>query len=112
MKGAYVVLKHIYMPIAEGENRGKTQVHEECEFLDVIRPKHTNYATVIMDVMNRKFIKNRARSAGATYEDLEAHIIRGYKDKYKQFLTAVGAELPVELQEVEVTDDTVVPTEE
>lgn len=101
MKGAYIVLTHKYTPVLHGPDKGKTQVHETCEFVDRVRDKHLFEATVIMDVMNRKLTKNRAKEQGAVYEDMEAHMIKGYSDKYTEFLKLVGAPLPPEPPVVE-----------
>jgi hypothetical protein len=94
MKKAFVVLTHTHVPVTEGMHKGKFQVHEVVEFVDAVRNKHTSNATIIMDVINRKLVKNRARDSGATYELIEAHVVKGYGDKYKQFLEIVGVELP------------------
>ncbi len=96
MKGAYIVLTHKYTPVLRGPDKGKTQVHETCEFVDRVRDKHLYEATVIMDVYKRKLLKNRAKEQGAVYEDMEAHMIKGYADKYTEFLKLVGAPLPPE----------------
>lgn len=94
MKKAFVVLSHTHVPVTEGPHKGKFQVHEVVEFVDAVRNKHTSNATVIMDVINRKLVKNRARDSGATYELIEAHIVKGYGPKYKQFLEIVGVDIP------------------
>ena len=47
-----------------------------------------------MDVVKRELIKNAAREKGADYDDIEAHMIKGYADKYKLFLESAGAEIP------------------
>lgn len=99
MKGAYVVLTHTHVLINEpGPHKGKFQVHEMVEFVDRVRDKHASNATAIMDVLNRKLIKNRAKDSGATFELIEAHVVKGYGEKYRQFLTIVGAEIPEILQ--------------
>lgn len=100
MKGAYVVLSHTHVLINDpGPNKGKFQVHELVEFVDMVRNKHLSNATAIMDVKKRKLLKNRARDSGATYEHIEAHVVKGYKDKYRDFLELVGAEYPADLFE-------------
>ena len=106
MKGAYVVLTHTHVPVTEGPHKGKFQVHEMVEFVDAIRSKHETRATIIMDVKKRKFLKNRARDNGATYELIEAHLAKGYKDKYVEFLNIVGAEVPAILTEQPKVEET------
>lgn len=101
MKGAYIILTHTHVPVTEGPHKGKFQVHEMVEFVDAVRNKHTSNATIIMDALSRKFLKNRAKESGATYELIEAHIVKGYGEKYKQFLEIVGAEIPDILQQKE-----------
>jgi hypothetical protein len=106
MKGVYVILTHRYSPVNEGPDKGKMQVHETCEFVDRIKDRHTIEATVIMDVENRKLVKNRAREQGATFEDMEQHMIKSYGHKYRTLLEIAGVEVPAEL--LEVTADQVV----
>lgn len=101
MKNAYIVLLHTHVPVTEGPHKGKFQVHEVIEFVDALRDKHLTKSTAILDVLKRKVIKNRAKESGATYELLEQHIIKGYRDKYKEFLELVGAEVPAELMKKE-----------
>jgi hypothetical protein len=113
MKGAFVVLSHTHVLINDpGPNKGKFQVHELVEFVDMVRNKHLSNATAIMDVKKRKLLKNRARDSGAGYDDIERHVIKGYKDKYREFLDLVGAEYPADLFEApkpkkEETEETV-----
>ena len=104
MRGAYVILTHTHVPVNEGPNKGKFQVHEMVEFVDAVRNKHSAQATAIMDVQKRKLLKNRAKDSGATYELLEAHVVKGYKEKYREFLNLVGAEIP-EILEEKVADE-------
>lgn len=100
MRGAFVVLSHTHVIINDpGPHKGKFQVHELVEFVDSLKNKHYSNATAIMDVKGRKLLKNRARDSGATYQDIEAHVVKGYGNKYREFLDLVGAEYDVELFE-------------
>ena len=104
-KGAYLVLTHSHFPISKGEQKGKIQTTETCEFLDRYKSKHLQSATIIMDCLKREFVKNTYRQDGLTYDQIEEHVIKGYADKYKKFLELVGAEIPeallLEKEEVE-----------
>jgi len=91
---AFIILTHTYKPVTQGPNKGKVQVSESCEFVKYVKTRHLQTASVIMDVVKRELIKNAAREKGADYDDIEAHMIKGYADKYKLFLEAVGAEIP------------------
>lgn len=91
---AFIILTHTYKPVTQGPDKGKVQVHESCQFVKYVKTKHLQSASVIMDVMNRILIKNAAREKGADYDDIEDHMIKGYANKYKLFLEAVGAEIP------------------
>jgi len=93
-KGAYLILSHSHFPIQRGENKGKVQTTETCEFLDTYKKRHLQTATVIMDVLKREFIKNTFRQDGVTYDQIEEHVIKGYADKYRKFLELVGAAIP------------------
>lgn len=91
---AFIILTHTYQPVTQGPDKGKVQVHESCEFVKSVKTKHLQTASIIMDVVKRELIKNAAREKGADYDDIEAHMIKGYADKYKLFLEAAGAEIP------------------
>ena len=91
---AFVILVHTYKPVTRGPDKGKVQVHESCHFVKSVKTKHLQTASVIMDVTNRILIKNAAREKGADYDAIEEHMIKGYADRYKAFLEAVGAEVP------------------
>jgi len=93
-KGAFVVLSHSHFPIQRGENKGKIQTTESCQFLDRIKKRHLSTSTVIIDVHKRDFVVNRYRQEGLTYDQIEEHIIKGYADKYKRFLEIVEADIP------------------
>lgn len=94
---AFIILSHSYKPVTEGPDKGKVQVHESCEFVKNVKTKHLQSASVIMDVVKRELIKNAAKEKGADYDAIEEHMIKGYADKYKKFLEAVGAEVPESL---------------
>ena len=91
---AFIILSHSYRPVTKGPDKGKVQVTENCEFVKNVKTKHLQQASVIMDVENRILVKNAAKEKGADYDDIEAHVIKGYADKYKKFLELVGAEIP------------------
>lgn len=91
---AFIILCHSYKPVIKGSNAGKIQVHETCQFVKTVKPKYLQEASIIMDVTNRVLIKNAAKEKGANYDDIEAHMIKGYADKYKRFLELTGAEIP------------------
>ena len=93
-KGAYLILTHVHQPINKGPNKGKMQTHESCEFVDRYKRKHLQGATIIMDVVKREFVKNTYRQEGLSYDQVEEHVIKGYADKYTQFLQLVGAPVP------------------
>ena len=104
-KGAYLILSHSHHPINKGENAGKIQTTETCEFLETYKKRHLQTATIIMDALTREFVKNTYRQDGLTYDQVEEHVIKGYADKYTKFLELVGAEIPeallLEKEEVE-----------
>lgn len=93
-KGAYLILTHSHHPITRGENAGKIQTTETCEFQETYKKRHLHTATIIMDALKREFVKNTYRQDGLTYDQVEEHVIKGYADKYKKFLELIGAEIP------------------
>lgn len=94
IKGAYLILTHVHQPINKGPNKGKMQTHESCEFVDRYKLKHLQGSTIIMNVVERTFVKNTYRQDGLTYDQVEEHIIKGYADKYTKFLELMGAPIP------------------
>lgn len=93
-KGAYLILTHVHQPVKKGQNKGKIQTQETCEFVDNYKLKHLQGSTIIMDVVKRKFVKNTYRQDGLTYDQVEEHVIKGYADKYTKFLELVNAPIP------------------
>ena len=115
-KGAYLILSHSHHPIARGENAGKIQTTETCEFQETYKKRHLQTATIIMDALKREFVKNTYRQDGLTYDQVEEHVIKGYADKYKKFLELVGAAIPeallLEKEEVEAELEQLTETDE
>ena len=115
-KGAYLILSHSHHPITRGENAGKIQTTETCEFQETYKKRHLQSATIIMDALKREFIKNTYRQDGLTYDQVEERVIKGYADKYKKFLELVGADIPeallLEKEEVEAELEQLTETEE
>jgi len=100
------------MPITKGPDKGKFQVHEACHFEKRVKTKHLQEASCIMDAENRVLIKNAAKEKGATYDDIEAHVIKGYKDKYLEFLKITEVEIPEVLLTKEEDEEADATTEE
>lgn len=50
----------------------KMEVHEKIEFVDDLKTRHITSATVILDYLNRKIVKNRGDTG--TYEEFEAYV--------------------------------------
>ena len=94
--GAYLILTHSYKPIIAGPNAGKVQAYEACKFVENYKPSHLQTATIIMDAHTRTLIKSIRDPDGnrVDYDTIEEHVIRGYADKYRQFLELIGAEIP------------------
>lgn len=55
-KKVFIILTHYYSP---GEEEGKHNLTEKCEFVDDIKSRHHTGASVILDFMNKKVIKQR-----------------------------------------------------
>jgi len=107
MRGAFVVISHTHVMVNEGQHKGKFQVHEMVEFVNSLKNKHYSNSTAIMDVKSRKLLKNRVKDSGATFDNLEDHIIKGYSLKYRQFLDLVGAEVPEKMISKKKEEETV-----
>ena len=104
---AFVILTHGYKPITKGPQTGKVQVTENCEFVRNVKTIHLQQASIIMDVEKRILIKNAAKEKGADYDDIEAHVVKGYEEKYIKFLTLTESEIPDHLIKEEEVDVTV-----
>lgn len=88
MKRVYIVLNHRGVPITEGENRGKWNTYEECEFLSTLKPRHYQEASLILDVINQKVIKCRAMSARDenAYETMIEYVKANYAQQYETLM--------------------------
>lgn len=92
-KGHYIILTHSYHPMKS--DRSKMTCTEKCEFVDDIKNKHIVGATVILDAVNKTFVKNRIKES--TYAQHIQHIEETHPHEYgefKKYLIAVGAVEP------------------
>jgi len=88
-RGHYIILTHYYTPMKDDPT--KHNVTEKCEFVTDIKNRHESNATVIIDVINKTFVKNRVRES--SYNDFIAHIEKTHPNEYgefKKFLVAQG----------------------
>lgn len=101
-KKYYIVLVHTYVP--SKTNPGKHEAMEKCEFVNRVSNKHLSNATVILDVVNKKFTKNRIE--GATYEQFIGHVKKQHPQEWSKFnelMTALGVfDKPIEEKSVNV----------
>lgn len=77
----YIVITHSANP-ATGKNKGKWEVTENCEFVDRIKARHTESASVILDYVNKKIVKDRNRSG--SYDDYYQYVETNYPEKLKE----------------------------
>lgn len=70
--------KKIFIVITHSRQKkdGETQVVEQCEFVDQLRKRDHSNATVIIDYINEKIIKNREKNG--TYNDFIWYVHKNY----------------------------------
>lgn len=103
-KGYYIVLTHSYH--AMKDKPGKHEVNEKCEFVSDIKNRHLTSATVILDAVNRTFVKSRVKDA--SYDQFIAHIEKTHPEyqEFKNYLIEQGViEKPFANKEVKVDDE-------
>ena len=80
-KGHYIILTHHYTPMKDDPT--KHNVTEKCEFVTDIKNRHMDRATVIIDAVNKKFVKNRIRES--SYTQFIQHIEKTHPGEYGEF---------------------------
>ena len=58
---------------------GKEHVVERCEFVDVLKKKHIDTSTVVIDYLNERIVKNRGGEG--EYSDFVSYITDNYPDQ-------------------------------
>lgn len=91
MKRVYIVLSHRGVPITEGENRGKWNTYEECEFLSSLKNRHYQEASVILDIVNKKVLKCRAvtEKTEDAYNEMIEYVKKNYGQQYEMLMKAM-----------------------
>ena len=77
----FIVLTHTYTPMPGQKNRHEVQ--EKCEFVTRVSNSHLSSATVVIDVVNKSFVKNRIKDS--TYEQFESHISKQHPREWEEF---------------------------
>jgi hypothetical protein len=80
-KKFFIVLKHIYTP--SKTNPGRHEALEKCEFVTRVTNQHLSSATVIIDVVNDKFVKNRVENS--TLDQFMSHIKKQHPHEWEKF---------------------------
>lgn len=86
----FIVLTHIRTmnknPKTSSEDSGpprpKMEIQERCEFVDEVKKRHTVEATLIIDYINQKIVKDRSNFG--RYEDFDAYLRNKYSDQMKE----------------------------
>lgn len=71
-KRVYIVMTHTKQPQPDGT----TKVIEKCEFVDSLKNRHYSSATVILDFLEEKIIKNRENTG--TYAQYNWYLHQNY----------------------------------
>lgn len=90
---AYIVIQHAFVP-APGEKTqiknwgevGKQQMVEEVLFVTRIKKRWHTRATTILNVSERKIVKNNAENQ--EYNSIVQHVMIKYPEKYNEFIKA------------------------
>lgn len=94
-KSAYVVLFHKYKPSRTAI--GKTEVHEEINFLSSLKDKHIRESTIILDYTKQTLVKDRTGTC--TVESIVSYCKEKYPALFSKFEDVVGLESPTTTQE-------------
>ncbi len=92
-KRPFVVITNRYKPSrgARTEQKGWAdrdgwEVHEEMTVVDRIHNKHLTYATVIIDVLEAKLVRNGMK-ANATNDEVLNHFMNKYKPQISEAIS-------------------------
>lgn len=88
---AFIVLQHAFVP-APGEKTqiknwgqvGKQQMIEEIYFVTRVKKRWYSTATTILNVTDRKIMKNNAETQN--YNEIIQHVMIKYPEKYNEFI--------------------------
>jgi hypothetical protein len=72
-KNIYIVITHIQQP---PNDEGKVGVSERCEFVDNLKNRHRSTASVILDYLNEKVVKNRSEEG--SYPEFVKYLEKNY----------------------------------
>jgi hypothetical protein len=84
VKNVFIIITH-----ARQTKDGKENVVERCEFVDQIKNRHNTEATVILDFINKKIVKNRD-GGDAKYQDFVWYLNKNYSKQMKQLDESFG----------------------
>lgn len=86
-RNVFIVLFHNYVT-----KNGENQVVERCEFVDNLTRRHLDSSTVIIDFLEEKVVKNRAKEG-----------------EYSDFVQYLNEQYPTQMKELhsEYKDDTI-----
>ena len=85
-KGVFIILNHLYTPTDDN----KVQQNEQVEFVDRLKNRHYSSATIILDLINKKTIKNRTK--GGSFQDIIHYIRESYPEHFQSLLEVAGLE--------------------
>lgn len=86
----FIVLTHTRTmnkhPRASSEDSGpprpRMEIQERCEFVNEVKKRHIAEATLIIDYINQKIIKDRSNSG--RYEEFDAYLRERHPDQMKE----------------------------
>lgn len=92
VKPKYLVITHMHKPRQPKMTHLKDYmsmevnrvIDEQAEFVTSLKNRHIVNASVIIDLVNQKLVKNRFDEK--TYEELYEHFYAAYKDRVDLFL--------------------------
>ena len=94
-KSHYIVIIHAHQP-AEGSHpemkdfgeKGQWTMNETVYFVDKLKPRHMDSASVVIDYDNWKVLKDRTNSISNPQQMLD-HVQKNYPQQFKQFMDIV-----------------------
>lgn len=80
MKKVFIVLNHSYTP--DESAHGGVKIHEQCEFVSQLKSRHYDSASVILDYVNEKVVKDR--SSTYNYSKFYDYVVKKYPKETTQ----------------------------
>lgn len=90
-KNVFIVLTHSYSP--SRSEPGKWEVSENCEFVSILKNRHFDRASLILDIRKERIVKSR--ETDGTYQQFLSYVTENYPDHMSELNSKYFADTPV-----------------